>query len=89
MATSPQPNAAEKTVSRNPVRRAVTGFLLLLAAGFLLRLIENAYHWLAGHSSAAANYKALTAWCLIYLVVCGGLAWLSHRLPAGEDRSPE
>jgi H+/Cl- antiporter ClcA len=70
---------------KSPGRRALVGGFLLLAVGFALRFCQNAYHWLAGHGTAETNYKALTAWCLVYLLVCGGAAWIVHRLPSGDD----
>ncbi len=83
---NPSPQQESKAPGAKSIgRRVVVGGFLLLAAGFGLRLCQYAYHWLAGHGTADTNYKALTAWCLVYLLVCGGVAWIVHRLPAGED----
>jgi H+/Cl- antiporter ClcA len=63
----------------------VIGFFGLLTLGFLFRFLQNGYHWLGGHSTADVNYKALTVWCLVYVVVCSGIAAFAYWLPAEDD----
>lgn len=82
---TPDPSLATRP-ARSPGRRLVVGVLLVLAAGFALRLLQNGYHWMAGHGSAENNYRALTAWCAFYLVVCAGGGLLVHRLPRDDER---
>lgn len=89
MSSSATPSGtAPAKPARSAGRWAVIGFFALLAVGFLLRLLQNGYHWLGGHSTADVNYKVLTVWCLIYLVVCGGIAAFAYWLPSEED-TPE
>jgi hypothetical protein len=62
------------------LRKAVSLLFAILAVAFLARGIQYGYLWMSGASSPEANYKALTAWSGVYLVVCGALAWVVARL---------
>ncbi len=62
------------------LRKALSVVLAVLAIAFLARGVQYGYLWLSGASSPDANYKALTAWSGVYLVVCGALAWVVARL---------
>lgn len=82
------PAVSSSRPSRGAGRWLVIGFFGLLSAAFLFRLVQNARHWLAGQTTADANYKALTLWCLVYVLVCGGLAAFTYWLP-GDDREED
>jgi hypothetical protein len=86
------PSAPQEVSPRRPARSAgrwaVIGVFLLLAAGFLFRLIQNAYFWLSGRTLAEMNYKVLTVWCLVYVVVCSGVAAAAYWLPGEDDDNP-
>ena len=65
---------------RGPVRCGLALLGTLLSLGFAFRLAQSAFRWL-GHAPAAdgENYKALTLWALVYLVVTAGLALAAWR----------
>lgn len=85
--TATSPDTSSGRPPRSAGRWAVVGLFMLLAAGFVLRLVQNGYHWFRGTVSPDVNYKALTVWCLIYAVVCAGIAAFAYWLPAEGDES--
>jgi TRAP-type C4-dicarboxylate transport system permease small subunit len=67
------------------IRKAVALLFALLSVAFLVRGIQFGYKWLSGAVEGDANFKALTAWSAVYVVVCAGLAWLVSRLQSEEE----
>ena len=73
---------------RSAGRWAVVGFFALLTLGFILRLVQNAYLWLQGNAPSELNYKVLAVWCLVYALVCGGIAAFAFWLPVEDEDGP-
>ena len=73
----------------SPTRWALIVIFGLLSAGFLLRFFQYGFNWVSGAESADLNYKALTIWSLIYVVVCAGIAFAAWRIPAEEDEGSD
>jgi hypothetical protein len=69
------------------IRKGFIGFFAVLALGFVLRAFQYGYKWMTGVTSPDVNYKALTIWCLVYVLVCVAVAWGISRLSA--DRSDD
>lgn len=67
------------------IRKIVAVVFGLLSLVFLARLAQYGYKWLSHASSPDLNYKALTAWCAIYVVVCAAIAWAAIKLPKDES----
>ncbi|HEU5077914.1 MAG TPA: hypothetical protein VFT72_01800 [Opitutaceae bacterium] len=66
-------------------RKIVIVVFSLLSAAFLFRFVQFGYKWLSGASSPEFNYKALTAWSAVYVVVCAAVAWTTAKLGKSED----
>lgn len=71
------------------IRKIVVTVFSLLALAFLFRFAQNGYKWLSHASSPDVNYKAMTIWCAIYVVVCAAIAWVTVRLPKEETETEE
>ena len=66
------------------IRKLFTLIFAVLSVAFLGRALFYGYKWLSHAASPDLNYKALTVWCLVYVVVCAGIAWRLTRLPREE-----
>ena len=71
------------------IRKAVSIVFALLSAAFLFRFVQYGYNWLSGASTQDINYKALTVWSLVYVVVCAAIAWIVFRLGREEPEALE
>lgn len=73
------------TTSKRSVGQVVVAIVFgLLAVAFLIRSILYGVKWLRHVVEAGANFKALTIWCLIYMVVCAAIAFVAFRFPRAE-----
>jgi hypothetical protein len=79
MSDSPSPR------SRSVGQWLVAVFFGLLAVAFFLRFLQYGYKWLAHVVDGDANFKAMTAWTLIYVIVCGAIAAVAYRLPCENE----
>jgi hypothetical protein len=79
--------------SRGAGQWTVTVIFALLAVGFLFRSCQYGYKWLAHVVEGDANFKVMTVWALIYVIVCGAIAAVAYWLPrddeAGLDQNGE
>jgi H+/Cl- antiporter ClcA len=64
---------------------AVTIIFGLLSVAFLFRTVQFAYKWLGHVVEGDTNFKAMTIWALIYVVVCGGIAAVAYFMPRETD----
>ncbi len=62
-------------------RWAVTVVFGLLSLAFLFRAGQFGYKWLSGVVEGDTNFKAMTIWALIYVVVCAGIAAVAYFMP--------
>lgn len=67
------------------IRKIVAVVFGLLSLAFFGRFVQYAYKWLSHAVSQDLNYKALTAWCAVYVVVCAAIAWAAIKLPKDES----
>jgi TRAP-type C4-dicarboxylate transport system permease small subunit len=79
------------TLPRSIAQWAVTIVFGLLSAAFLFRALQFGYKWLSGAVEPETNFKAMTIWALIYVVVCAGIAAVAYLMPreAEEAERPE
>jgi len=63
----------------------VTVIFGLLSAAFLFRTVEFGYKWLTKAVEGDTNFKAMTIWALIYVVVCAGIAAVAYFMPREKD----
>jgi len=83
------------TASNPPPRSigqwVVTIFFGLLSVAFLFRTVQFGYKWVTHAVEGDANFKAMTIWAVIYVVVCGGIAAVAYFMPreADEEESAE
>ena len=70
------------------IRKIVAVVFSLLSLAFLGRFAQYGYKWLSHATSPDLNYKALTAWCAVYVIVCAAIAWAAIKLPK-DDASEE
>lgn len=66
---------------RSIVQWAVAVVFGLLSLAFLFRAGQFGYKWLGGVVEGDTNFKAMTIWALIYVVVCAGIAALAYFMP--------
>jgi hypothetical protein len=59
----------------------------LLAAAFFFRFLEFGYKWLRHTVEDGANFKVLTCWALLYVVVCGAISGVAFLLPRADRRA--
>ncbi|MBC7368137.1 MAG: hypothetical protein H7343_15215 [Undibacterium sp.] len=64
----------------------VTIIFGLLSAAFLFRTVQFGYKWLRHIVEGDTNFKAMTIWAAIYVVVCGGIAAVAYFMPRETDR---
>ncbi len=79
MSTSPV------TPPRSIAQLAVTVVFGLLSVAFLFRAGQFGYKWLSGVVESDTNFKAMTIWALIYVVVCAGIAAVAYFMPRETD----
>lgn len=86
-------NDVQSPRSRGAGQWIITIFFGLLTVGFFLRFLQYGYKWLAHVVEGDANFKVMTVWALIYVVVCGAIAavayWLLRDEAAGLDQNGE
>lgn len=78
-------NDDQSSRSRGIGQWIVTIFFGLLTVGFLLRFFQYGYKWLAHVVEGDANFKVMTVWSLIYVVVCGAIAAVAYWLPRDDE----
>jgi hypothetical protein len=83
MSTSPA------TLPRSIGQLIVTITFGLLSVAFLFRTVQFGYKWLAKVVEGDTNFKAMTIWALIYVIVCAGIAAVAYFMPreAEEETS--
>ena len=69
------------TLQRSIAQWAVTVVFGLLSLAFLFRAGQFGYKWLSGVVEGDTNFKAMTIWALIYVVVCAGIAAVAYFMP--------
>lgn len=69
------------TLQRSFAQWAVTVVFGLLSLAFLFRVGQFGYKWLSGVVEGDTNFKAMTIWALIYVVVCAGIAAVAYFMP--------
>jgi TRAP-type C4-dicarboxylate transport system permease small subunit len=69
------------------IRKAVAVVFALLSVAFLVRCIQYGYKWLSGAVEGDTNFKALTIWAFVYVVVCAGVAYAVSRLKSDSAES--
>lgn len=69
------------TLQRSFAQWAVTVVFGLLSLAFLFRAGQFGYKWLNGVVEGDTNFKAMTIWALIYVVVCAGIAAVAYFMP--------
>ena len=79
------------TLPRSIAQWAVTIIFGLLSAAFLFRTLQFGYKWLSGAVESETNFKAMTIWALVYVLVCAGIAAVAYFMPrdAEENERPE
>lgn len=77
------------TASNQPPRSIgqwiVTIVFGLLSVAFLFRTVQFGYKWPRHIVEGDTNFKAMTIWALIYVVVCGGIAAVAYFMPRETD----
>jgi TRAP-type C4-dicarboxylate transport system permease small subunit len=62
----------------------------LLSVAFLFRTVQFGYKWLAKVVEGDTNFKAMTIWALVYVIVCGGIAAVAYCMPReAEEEVPD
>ena len=74
-------NTSTVTFQFSFVQWAVTVVFGLLSLAFLFRAGQFGYKWLSGVVEGDTNFKAMTIWALIYVVVCAGIAAVAYFMP--------
>ena len=59
----------------------VTVVFGLLSVAFLFRTVQFGYKWLARVVEGDTNFKAMTIWALVYVIVCAAIAAVAHYMP--------
>ena len=72
----------------------VTVVFGLLSVAFLFRTGQFGYKWLARVVEGDTNFKAMTIWALVYVIVCVAISAVAYFMPretAGDlaDQDPE
>ena len=67
----------------------VTVIFSLLSLAFLFRTLQFAWKWMRHVVEGDANFKALTAWGLIYFLICTAIAAVAYFMPRDEDEPAE
>jgi hypothetical protein len=66
----------------------VTVIFCLLGAAFFFRFVQFGLKWVRHVVEGDANFKALTLWSLLYVVVCAGIAVTAYCLSSSSDDEP-
>jgi TRAP-type C4-dicarboxylate transport system permease small subunit len=66
------------------IRKVVAVIFALLSLAFLFRFVQYGYKWVSGAVQGDTNFKALTIWSLVYVIVCAGIAFAVSKL-SGEE----
>jgi hypothetical protein len=69
------------TSSRSAGQWAVTIVFALLSVAFLFRGVQLGLKWLRHVNEADLNFKAMTLWALLYVVVCAAIAVVAYSKP--------
>ncbi len=79
------------TSTQTPVRGisqwAVAIIFGLLSVAFLFRGVQFGWKWLRHAVEGDTNFKAMTLWALVYVVVCGGIAAVAYFMPRETEGS--
>jgi TRAP-type C4-dicarboxylate transport system permease small subunit len=59
----------------------------LLSVAFLFRALQFGYKWMAKVVEGDTNFKAMTIWALIYVVVCAGIAAVAYFMPREAEEN--
>jgi len=59
----------------------VTVVFGLLSVAFLFRTLQFGYKWLARVVEGDTNFKAMTIWALVYVIVCAAIAAVAYYMP--------
>lgn len=59
----------------------------LLSVAFLFRALQFGYKWMAKVVEGDTNFKAMTIWALIYVVVCAGIAAVAYFMPRETEEN--
>ena len=78
-------NTSSQTPPRSAAQWIVTAFFGLLCVVFLFRGVQFGSKWLRHVVEGDTNFKAMTLWALVYVVVCGGIAAVAYYMPRGEE----
>ncbi len=81
-------------MSTSPGKRSIAqvviaGVFALLSVGFLFRFLQYGLDWVRHVTDGDKNFKALTAWALIYTVVCLAIAAVAWKFPPDEPEEAE
>jgi hypothetical protein len=70
---------------RSAAQWIVTVVFGALSLAFLLRAVIYGAKWLRHVVEGDANFKALTVWCLLYMIVCAAIAFVAFRFPSEKN----
>ncbi len=78
------------STASNPPPRSIGQWVVtivfgLLSVAFLFRTVQFGYKWVTRAVEGDTNFKAMTIWALIYVVVCGGIAAVAYFMPRETD----
>ncbi len=76
------------TSTKSPRSRgqwAVTIIFGLLSVAFLFRFVQFAWKWLGHTVDGDKNFKALTIWALVYVIVCAAVSAVAYCMPREDD----
>ena len=79
-------SSSSKTSARSLGQWIVTAVFGLLSLAFLFRGFQFGYKWLRHVVEGDTNFKAMTIWALVYVVVCAGIAAVAYFMPREEDQ---
>ena len=61
----------------------------LLSVAFFFRFAQFGIKWARHVVEGDVNFKALTLWALVYVVVCAGIASAAYFMPREADDAPQ
>lgn len=77
--------SSSATLPRSIAQWAITVVFGLLSVAFLFRAAQFGYKWLSGAVQGETNFKAMTIWAFVYVVVCAGIAAVAYFMPRETD----